>query len=57
MRWLEQARRNHEAGIARMLAAPLLATLHRDPRFKAFLRKLNLPTDVVHPFFTGTGDR
>jgi len=47
MRWLEQAHRNHDAGVAFQLGSQLLSsTLARDRRYQAFLRKLNLPTEV-----------
>jgi TolB-like protein/Tfp pilus assembly protein PilF len=51
--WLEQAHRHHDGGIGFLLADPLLATLHHEPRYRAFLRKLNLPTEVVRPSTEG----
>jgi TolB-like protein/Tfp pilus assembly protein PilF len=44
MRWLEQAYRDHDGGLTRLLSNPLWRTLAHDPRYQAFLRKLNLPT-------------
>jgi TolB-like protein/DNA-binding winged helix-turn-helix (wHTH) protein/Flp pilus assembly protein TadD len=46
MRWLEQAHRNREGELSRLLQNPLLRALAHDPRYQAFLRKMNLPTDV-----------
>ena len=45
MRWLEQAYRDRDAGVARVLSSPLLRPLAHDRRYQAFLRKLNLPTE------------
>ena len=45
MRWLEQAYKDRDAGVARILSNPLLRPLAHDPRYQAFLRKLNLPTE------------
>jgi TolB-like protein/cytochrome c-type biogenesis protein CcmH/NrfG len=49
MRWLEQAYQNRDGDLSRLLTSPGLRTLAHDPRYKAFLRKLNLRTDVAHP--------
>jgi TolB-like protein/DNA-binding winged helix-turn-helix (wHTH) protein/Flp pilus assembly protein TadD len=46
MRWLEQAHRNREGEVSRLLQNPLLRALAHDPRYQAFLRKMNLPTDA-----------
>jgi TolB-like protein/Flp pilus assembly protein TadD len=43
-KWLERAHDNREAPVSVMTPwDPLLRSLHGDPRFKAFLRKMNLP--------------
>lgn len=41
--WLDQAYQHHESDVAWVRTDPLLGKLHRDPRFKAFLHKMNLP--------------
>ena len=46
LRWLDQAYRNRDASLASLLSNPSLRRLAHDPRYQAFLRKLNLPTDV-----------
>jgi Tfp pilus assembly protein PilF len=43
--WLERAYKQRDAGLAEMKGDPLLRNLERDPRYKAFLKKLNLPLD------------
>jgi TolB-like protein/tetratricopeptide (TPR) repeat protein len=43
--WLERARRQHDGGLEAVRSDSLLAPLHPDPRWKPFLRKLNLPVD------------
>ena len=47
MRWLEQAYQNRDWSLARLLSTPFLRPLAHDPRFQAFLRKLNLPADAA----------
>ncbi|HEX4384707.1 MAG TPA: tetratricopeptide repeat protein, partial [Myxococcales bacterium] len=42
--WLERALQSRDTGLARIKYRMLLGSLHADPRFDAFLRKLNLPT-------------
>jgi TolB-like protein/Tfp pilus assembly protein PilF len=44
MRWLEQAYQDRDGNLPRLLSNPLWRTLAHDPRYQAFLRKLNLPT-------------
>lgn len=44
-RWLERARAQHDAGIEFVRADPAFASLRGDPRWRAFMRKLNLPVD------------
>ena len=41
--WLERAYRQRDGGLVDIKTDPPLADLHDDPRYKAFLRKLNLP--------------
>ena len=41
--WLEQAYDNRDSGLPLMLLEPLLANLHDDPRWEAFLDKMGLP--------------
>jgi TolB-like protein len=43
LEWLERAYRQREASIVNIVAEPLFRNLAGDPRYKAFLRKLNLP--------------
>jgi TolB-like protein/DNA-binding winged helix-turn-helix (wHTH) protein len=42
--WLERAYARHDSGLAQTKVDPLLKNLHKDPRFAAFLKKLNLPS-------------
>ena len=46
MHWLEQAYRNRDADLTRLLTSRLPRTLAHDPRYQAFLRKMNLPTQT-----------
>jgi hypothetical protein len=41
--WLEQAYQKRDATLVEIVGEPLLKSLHDDPRFKAFLRKMKLP--------------
>jgi serine/threonine protein kinase len=41
--WLERAYRQRDGGLADIKTDPPLAGLRGDPRYKAFLRKMNLP--------------
>ncbi len=43
--WLEKASRQHDRGLGIVRWDPWLSPLHGDPRWKPFLRKLNLPVD------------
>lgn len=45
--WLERARRQRDAGIPGLRPDVLLKTLHSDPRWDAFLRKLGLADDQL----------
>jgi adenylate cyclase len=42
-RWIDRAYRQRDAGIYFIKVDPLLKNLETDPRYKAFLRKMNLP--------------
>jgi tetratricopeptide (TPR) repeat protein len=41
--WLDEAYDNRDSGLTLMLLEPLLANLHDDPRWTAFLDKMGLP--------------
>ena len=41
--WLDRAYRQHDSGLVDVKVDPLLHGLRGDPRYKAFLRKMNLP--------------
>jgi len=43
--WLERARKEGDAGMRYIRSDPLLRSLHKDPRFRAFLLRLKLPVD------------
>ena len=42
--WLDRAYAQRDSGLIGTKAEPLLKSLHKDPRYAAFLKKLNLPT-------------
>jgi TolB-like protein/DNA-binding winged helix-turn-helix (wHTH) protein len=42
-RWLERAYAQHDSGLIQTKVDPFLKNLHKDPRFAAVLKKLNLP--------------
>jgi TolB-like protein/DNA-binding winged helix-turn-helix (wHTH) protein/Tfp pilus assembly protein PilF len=42
--WLDRAYAQRDGGVSLTKAEPLLKNLHSDPRYAAFLKKLNLPT-------------
>jgi TolB-like protein/DNA-binding winged helix-turn-helix (wHTH) protein/cytochrome c-type biogenesis protein CcmH/NrfG len=42
--WLDRAYAQRDGGLIGTKVEPLLKSLHNDPRFAAFLKKLNLPT-------------
>ena len=42
--WLDRAYAQRDGGLIETKVDPLLKNLHSDPRFAAFLKKLNLPT-------------
>ena len=41
--WLDRAYRQWDSGLSQMNTDPLVDALHGDPRYKAMLRKINLP--------------
>jgi tetratricopeptide (TPR) repeat protein len=41
--WLDRAYAERDGGVALTKVSPLMKSLHNDPRFAAFLKKLNLP--------------
>jgi tetratricopeptide (TPR) repeat protein len=41
--WLERAYRQHDGGLSELKIDPMFRGLERDPRYKALLRKMNLP--------------
>jgi serine/threonine-protein kinase len=43
--WLDRAVEQHDAGLSYLKYDPLLRGLRDDPRYKALLRKVNLPVD------------
>jgi len=43
--WLERAYANHDPGACLVKADPFIASLRSDPRYAAFLKKVNLPLD------------
>jgi TolB-like protein/DNA-binding winged helix-turn-helix (wHTH) protein len=42
--WLDRAYTQHDGGLIGTKVNPLLKNLHRDPRYSAFLKKINLST-------------
>jgi hypothetical protein len=42
--WLDRAFAQRDDGLTITKVDPLLKSLHKDPRYAAFLKKLNLPT-------------
>jgi serine/threonine protein kinase len=43
--WLERAYKQRDGGLSQMKGDPLLRSLHSDPRWHAFLKKMKLPVD------------
>jgi adenylate cyclase len=41
--WLDQAYAQHDPSLMATKLEPLLKSLHNDPRYAAFLKRLNLP--------------
>jgi TolB-like protein/Tfp pilus assembly protein PilF len=47
LEWLERAYLQKDVNLVEIIGEPLFKNLANDPRFKAFLRKMNLPTEPV----------
>ncbi len=47
LQWLERAYQQKDAALVEIVGEHLFQNLADDPRFKAFLRKMNLPTEPV----------
>jgi hypothetical protein len=47
MQWLERAYKQKDVGLPEILGEPLFKPIANDPRFRAFVRKMNLPTEPV----------
>ena len=45
LQWLKRAYQQKDAALVEIVGEPLFKSLADDPRFKAFLRKMNLPTE------------
>jgi serine/threonine-protein kinase len=43
--WLERARAQHDGGVTFVKYSPMLRSLRSDPRYAAFLKKVDLPLD------------
>jgi hypothetical protein len=43
--WLERAHRQHDGGLVLIRSDPALLKLRGDPRYAAFLARMNLPMD------------
>ncbi len=43
LEWLERAYKQKDASLVEIVGEPLFKGMADDPRFKAFLRKMNLP--------------
>ena len=43
MQWLERAYQQKDTGFVDIVGEPLFQNMADDPRYKAFLRKMNLP--------------
>jgi TolB-like protein len=43
--WLDRADERRDLGVVMVTYSPFLASIRGDPRYKAFLRRLNLPAD------------
>jgi hypothetical protein len=42
---VKRAYKQRDGGLSEMKADPLLRNLHNDPRWPAFLKKMNLPVE------------
>jgi serine/threonine-protein kinase len=47
LQWLERAYQQKDGGLVEIVGEPLFKSMANDPRFKAFLHKMNLPTEPV----------
>jgi hypothetical protein len=47
LEWLERAYRQKDAALIEILGEPLFRNIANDPRFIAFLKNMNLPTEPV----------
>ena len=47
LQWLDRAYQQKDAALIEIVGEPLFKNMADDPRFKAFLRKMNLPTEPV----------
>jgi hypothetical protein len=45
--WLERAYERYEIPLTGIIGEPLFRNIAHDPRFIAFLKKMNLPTEPV----------
>jgi tetratricopeptide (TPR) repeat protein len=43
--WLDRAYVQRDGGLSKMIGDPLLRNIIKDPRYKAFLKKMKLPVD------------
>ena len=43
LQWLERAYKQRDSGFVEIVGEPLFKNLASDPRYTAFLRKMNLP--------------
>jgi hypothetical protein len=48
--WLEKAYEQKNSGLLEIVGQPLFRNLCGDPRFDAFMRKMNLPAIAAYPF-------
>jgi hypothetical protein len=54
--WLDRAYAQRDSGLIVTKVEPLLKSLHKDPRFLALLKKLNLPQTLNKPKSNVAGD-
>lgn len=47
--WLERAERQHDAGVAQLKFDPMFRRMHRDPRYRAWLVRINLDEGGPQP--------
>ena len=46
LEWLERAYKQNDVSLTTIVGEPLLKSMSKDPRYKAFLRKMKLPVDT-----------